>query len=388
MRKRFLQSTGWLVVLLMMTISTVMAQSPDSKLVVHAVLFYSPTCPHCHEVIEKLLVPMAEQYGDQLQIMAVDTTQDNGSMFYQSAVDYYQIPAERRGVPTLIVGDTVLVGSGEIPAQFPGIVETALKDKGIDWPTLPGMTKVVEKSMETQSAAASTTQSPVNTPAPTPPPSTPAEAVAVVQSPLPQPTSAAQNASSLEEALKPAEDPLGVALGWVMLVGLAAALGMAVWRIRSAGGNVLSLQPGEAWRSWLFPALVAAGLVIAGYLAYVEINQVEAVCGPVGHCNVVQASAYARILGIPVAVLGLLNYLVLLGLWGGYRFIPGRWGGLALLALTLMGVCFSVYLTVLELFVIQAVCMWCLGSAVVTVLLMTLVWNSASQTPLTAEMPQ
>lgn len=402
MRKRFLHSAGWLIALFLMTISTVMAQSPDSTAVVHAVLFYSPTCPHCHEVIEKVLVPMVEQYGNQLQIMAVDTTQENGSTLYQSAVDYYQISAERRGVPTLIVGDTVLVGSGEIPNQFPGIVETALKDKGIDWPALPGMTKIVEKSMAPQAVAAgSTAQSPVATPTLTASPASPAETAAqaslpatptkaATQAPLSVPAGPAEiaPAASLEEALKPAEDPLGVAFGWLVMIGLAAALGGAARRILTAGDNLLRLQPAGAWRSWIFPALVAAGLVIAGYLAYVEVNQVEAVCGPVGHCNVVQSSPYARILGIPIAVLGLLNYLVLLGLWGSYRFIPGKWGGAALLALTLAGVCFSIYLTALELLVIQAICMWCLGSAVVTALLMALVWLSPTTTPPGEETPQ
>ncbi len=56
--------------------------------------------------------------------------------------------------------------------------------------------------------------------------------------------------------------------------------------------------------SWAVPALALIGLGVALYLSYVELLQVEAVCGPVGECNIVQASPYAQFLGIPIAVLG------------------------------------------------------------------------------------
>jgi uncharacterized membrane protein len=121
------------------------------------------------------------------------------------------------------------------------------------------------------------------------------------------------------------------------------------------------------------------GLGVAAYLAYVETNQVKAVCGPIGECNIVQTSDYARILGIPVAVLGVLNYLVIGVLWAGQRLPARRWANLSalgLLGLTFFGVLFSIYLTCLELFVIHAICAWCLCSAVVTMLTMFLVAGS------------
>jgi len=93
------------------------AQS-GSPAVVRAILFYSPTCPHCHEVIQNMLIPMLEEYGDRLLVIGVDTTQENGGFLYHNAIEHFQIPEERRGVPTLIVNETVLVGSGEIPAPL------------------------------------------------------------------------------------------------------------------------------------------------------------------------------------------------------------------------------------------------------------------------------
>jgi uncharacterized membrane protein len=74
-------------------------------------------------------------------------------------------------------------------------------------------------------------------------------------------------------------------------------------------------------------------------------------------------------------VLGLLNYIAVIVLWAGQKILGGRWANpsaLGLLGLTLLGTLFSIYLTCLELFVIQAVCAWCLSSAVVTTLLMLL----------------
>jgi uncharacterized membrane protein len=137
-------------------------------------------------------------------------------------------------------------------------------------------------------------------------------------------------------------------------------------------------------KTWAIPILVLVGLGIATYLAYVEITQVEAICGPIGECNFVQSSPYARILGIPVAVLGVLHYLAIGVLWVGQRYAAGRLAHLSvlgLLGLTLFGTLFSIYLTCLEIFVVRAICIWCLGSAVTTTILMLLVVVSVTGSP-------
>ena len=115
---------------------------------------------------------------------------------------------------------------------------------------------------------------------------------------------------------------------------------------------------------------------VAGYLAYVETAQVSAVCGPVGDCNTVQQSEYARLFGIlPIGTLGLIGYVMILLAWLAARL--GRngienLGMLALLGMTFAGTLFSVYLTFLEPFVIGATCAWCLTSAVLITILMLL----------------
>jgi uncharacterized membrane protein len=111
--------------------------------------------------------------------------------------------------------------------------------------------------------------------------------------------------------------------------------------------------------------LSAAGIGIAGYLTYVHYAGLQPVCGISHGCETVQTSAYATLLGIPVAVLGLISYVVI--------FILLRLRGerplLTSYALTLIAFAFSVYLTYRELFTIHAICSWCVSSAIVFTLL-------------------
>jgi uncharacterized membrane protein len=126
------------------------------------------------------------------------------------------------------------------------------------------------------------------------------------------------------------------------------------------------------------PALVVLGAGVAAYLSFVEVTHAEAVCGPVGDCNTVNQSEYARLFGtLPVGVLGLLGYGVILVLWllarGGPQGARPP-AALALWGAAFVGTVFSLYLTFLEPFVIGATCAWCLTSALV---MTALLWATA-----------
>lgn len=119
-------------------------------------------------------------------------------------------------------------------------------------------------------------------------------------------------------------------------------------------------------------ALAVAGSLVAGYLSWVYLTNTKAFCAGIGQCEVVQASSYARLMGIPVAVLGLASYLVVLGLLVLRGRLSGQAAELALLAqfvILFVGVAFSAWLTYVELFIIYAICPWCVTSAVIITLL-------------------
>ena len=106
--------------------------------------------------------------------------------------------------------------------------------------------------------------------------------------------------------------------------------------------------------------LAVVGLGIAGYLTYVHYAGIHVLCAAGGGCETVQTSSYSKLAGVPVPVLGLIGYAgILVAL-----FVPGDSGRLATAGLALVGFGFSVYLTYLEVFVIKAICQWCVGSAV------------------------
>jgi len=119
----------------------------------------------------------------------------------------------------------------------------------------------------------------------------------------------------------------------------------------------------SAWRRDRLTALAAllclAGLAVAGYLTYVHYEEIAPVC-TTGGCEKVQSSTYSELAGVPVALLGLVGY----GLIGISLLWRGDLGHAATAALAIAGFGFSAYLTYLELFEIDAICQWCIASAV------------------------
>jgi len=381
--------------------------------VVRAVIFYSPTCGHCQKVITEDLPPLFEKYGNQLQIIGIDITTEEGQKLYRTYLENRNIPPERRGVPALVVEDVELIGSGEIPQLLPGIIEEGLKTSGIDWPEIPGLLDIIEQ-VENQSKTSTndenvptiTVEEPLVDPTASPEPTSENHMATDVET-IPQASETTQptEISTNPELTDPAEGGFGASiddtsvtttlsipfddeitmgdrfkqdlaantLAVVVLVGMIISI---IWDLIS----VIRIKPkkGIDW-SWLLPILSILGLFVAGYLSFVEVTETEAVCGPVGDCNSVQQSPYATLFGfLPVGFLGLLGYIAILIVWVIKRYGPESWNNnltILIWGMALFGVVFSIYLTFLEPFVIGATCMWCISSAII----ITLQFWSASE---------
>ncbi len=111
-----------------------------------------------------------------------------------------------------------------------------------------------------------------------------------------------------------------------------------------------------------------AGLGIAGYLTVVHYTGGTPVCAVADGCAAVQQSDYAALAGVPVAVLGLAGYLAVVAA----LVRDGEAWRTAAAFLSLVGLGFSAWLTYVEVGVLRAICIWCVGSAVCTALLAAL----------------
>jgi uncharacterized membrane protein len=111
----------------------------------------------------------------------------------------------------------------------------------------------------------------------------------------------------------------------------------------------------------LLVVLAVVGLLMSAYLTWIHLRGEAPIClSSGGGCETVQASRYAEIMGVPVAALGLAGYAGLLL----SALLRGEVGALLGLFIALVSVLFSAYLTWLELFVIHAICQWCVTSAI------------------------
>ena len=288
--------------------------------VVRAVLFYSPSCPHCHIVMDQVIPPLEEKYGSALIVAELDASAPEGNALYRAAVERYE--PQMVGVPMLFIDDRVLIGSGQIPAELPDLIDTYLEAGGVGWPDVPGMEDAVA-DLEPQTPTAD-----------------------------PEPT--------LRERFT--RDLAGNSLSVVVLLGLVVTWGAVLtprrWQV------ALANRVGPA----AMLIVLAVGLIAAVYLAYVETTGSEAVCGPIGDCNTVQQSEFATLFGfLPVAVLGLIGYLAILFVYVYGTWIQGagdEYAPALVFLMAFLGLSFSIFLTFLEPFVIGATCAWCLTSAV------------------------
>ncbi len=121
--------------------------------------------------------------------------------------------------------------------------------------------------------------------------------------------------------------------------------------------------------------LALAGVLLAAYLYLFKLGLIGTLACGTGSCETVQLSRWSRFLGVEVSLIGLLGYVALLvvALMATRPALElARWPSRWLALLSGIGTLFAVYLTALELFVIHAICRWCVGSALIITLIFVL----------------
>jgi uncharacterized membrane protein len=303
--------------------------------VVHVVLFYSSGCPYCADVLTNILPPIQDKYNARLSILLIElaTSKDIDNLYTLGASLGFS--KEQVAVPFLLIDRTVLIGVDEINTRFSGLVEKYLAG-GLEYPAIPLLGELLPQGVAFTSSDAYIH--------------------------LAAPPAAAANST-------------GMALAWgiMIIMGLALILAIAMILRAFQGKPVGGLK---GWLEFAIPVLSIIGLGASIYLTYVEVTHTRALCGPVGDCNTVQSSPYARLFGIlPIGLLGALGYIAILVTWLWRRFRTdslSKIAGPVMFGMALFGTLFSIYLTYLELFVIHAVCIWCLSSALIITALMLL----------------
>lgn len=134
---------------------------------------------------------------------------------------------------------------------------------------------------------------------------------------------------------------------------------------------------------WVGLALLGLpGSAVAAYLTYAHWADRATVCGGIGECELVQTSEYSDIAGVPVALFGILYFVAMAFLAlvriNRITWMPGglEWVQPVALSMALSATAFIAYLTYVELFVLEAICIWCVGLATLTVASLALtVWG-------------
>src|SRR3984893_14918681 len=121
-------------------------------------------------------------------------------------------------------------------------------------------------------------------------------------------------------------------------------------------------------------AVTVLGLGAGSYRTYIHYAGIKPLCGRNGGgCEIVQTSEYSKLAGVPVALIGLIGYITILGSLLAPETEASRF---ATVAFTVVGFGFSAYLTYRELFSIHHICEWCVSSAVImTVLVCLAIWR-------------
>jgi uncharacterized membrane protein len=327
-----------IILLLAIPLPTSVSAAPilSEPPMVHAVLFYLNGCPYCEQVLSGILPAAQNKYQAQLSILLIELASSKEIDNLYTLAASFGLSKEQVIVPLLLIDQTVLVGADEINSRLTDLIDQYLSSGGVDFPNIPLLNTMLTQGVEFNSSDA-----------------------------------------YARLATQPAtgSNSMGMALAWAIMILMGISLVFSVVMIlRAFQGKPLPEL--KDWVNWTIPIFAMIGLGASIYLTYVEISHTRTLCGPVGDCNAVQSSPYAKLFGVlPIGLVGAFGYIAILTIWLWQRFradVITKTAGPIMYGMALFGTLFSIYLTYLELFVIHAVCIWCLTSAVIITALMLL----------------
>jgi len=124
---------------------------PDA---VHGLYFYSTDCPHCMAIIDEVILPMQEEFGSKQDIRLVEIDYANNYELLIRAEEQFSVQPEQRGIPVLIINDSILIGEIPIRDHTREIVTAGIEAGGVDWPAIPGFDPSAITTAESASASA------------------------------------------------------------------------------------------------------------------------------------------------------------------------------------------------------------------------------------------
>jgi uncharacterized membrane protein len=307
----------------------------------HAVLFFSPRCPHCSTLLKGYLASVAQRYDGTVAIAAVNTDYEQGAALLKATLRYYEMTDRKQGVPAIAIGGSLLLGDKEIRARFDSLLREGIDRGGVAWPDIPGLSKALERSGLEKAWVAEQDG-----------------------------ISAAQDVDALAASGRAVS---ATAVGGLVLISLCASVVVRSLRLRLVYARI-----SRRARAVGLIITVVAGCAVAGYLAISEVARTDVLC-PLGDCSVVQASEYSHLFGVSTALIGVLGFATI-----GIAFLcsrlqsrrVSRWGRAVLIVSASVAVGASMILTAIEVFVIEAVCGWCMTSALLAAVALVLTAES------------
>ncbi len=128
-----------LIALLLFVVLAFAAPTAAQDNTVHVLYFYAEDCSHCQVVQAEVLAPLEAQYGAALKVHRFEIgTPENYEGLVMTEL-HFQVASAQRAIPTLVIGQTVLIGEDPIREQLPTLVANGIQQGGIPFPEIAGV---------------------------------------------------------------------------------------------------------------------------------------------------------------------------------------------------------------------------------------------------------